>query len=193
MAATTPPKKKKLSVGEIAAKAKPMQRTVPICVAGDLSAEHERLTEELEEAVRTSTVHDPRLAGNDQDERQLEIARRIQELEAEMAESTYDFTFRALAPKAWSDLLAKHPDPKKERLFNQDTFVPAAIAACCIDPEGMDDPEQVAALFDALSAGQQGDLFQAAWEVNQAGPFVGKTSSLASAVLRLSETSSATA
>lgn len=185
------PSPKKKNVKDILAKAKPAERTVRICVAGDVSGEHERLSAELEDMARNAVVQDNRL-GSKKDDAQLELARRIQELEAEMEEATYPFTFRALPSKEWSDLLAAHGDPKKERLFNPDTFVPAAIAACCIDPEGMDDPEQAAALFDALSAGQQGELFEAAWEVNQAGPF-GKKSSLASAVVHLSETSSAAA
>lgn len=190
MAATTPPKKK--TIADVLKKAKPAQRSVEICVDGSVSAEHEELVAELEGlAVANPGAIDPRLSGP-RDPAAVALAERVTALEAEMAEATVTFRFRALAAKPWSDLLAKHPDPKRERLFNPDTFVPAAIAACCIDPEGFDDAEQVAALFDALSAGQQTDLFEAAWEVNQSGP-KGQTSLLASALLQPSVTSSPTA
>ena len=192
MAATTPPKKK-TSLDDVLKKASRSTKTVKICVAGGLSGEYEQLTAELEERTLTWSPNDQRLGGTmKQDAHSRELAERIQELEAEMAEATVKFTFEALPAKQWSDLLVSHPDKKREKLFDPETFVPAAIAACCTDPEGFDDPEKVAALFDALSAGQQGELFEAAWEVNQAGPF-GRKSSLASEVLRPSETSSPTA
>lgn len=185
------PAKKKINVKDVTAKATALTKTVRICVAGELSGEHERLNAELEAALRDTAVTDARLGGS-KDAAQVELAERIRELESEMDDSTFAFKFRAVKSKAWSDLLAEHPDPKRERLFNAETFIPAAIAACCIEPEGFDDPEAVAELFDALSAGQQGELFEAAWEVNQGGP-LGVKSSLASAVLQASETSSPTA
>lgn len=191
MAATTPPKKK--SVADVLKKASRATKSVSICLAGDLVAEYEELTAELERITMAAPTTDRLSGGVKSDPQAVKVAKRIQELEAEMAESTVAFRFRALPAKQWSDLIAKHPDPKKERLVNQETFVPAAIAACCVDPEGMDDPEQAAELFDTLSAGQQDELFEGAWEVNQTGPFVAKSSSLASEVLRPSGTSSPTA
>ena len=189
MAATTKPKKK---VADVLRKATLATRTVSICVAGELAGEHEDLVAELEKLTIAAATAPARLGGNGKDPAAVAVAERIQVVEAEMAEATYDFRFRALSSKAWSDLLAAHPDPKRERMFAPDTFVPAAIAACCVDPEGMDDPEQAAALFESLSAGQQDELFSAAWEVNQTGP-KGQTSSLASALLLTTETISATA
>lgn len=191
MAATTKPKKKKASVDDILAKATAPERSVRICVAGQLSGEYEQTVAELEQ-VANDSVTDQRLSGGG-NPRRFELARRVRELEQEMEDATFTFTFRAVPAKQWSDLLAEHPDPKKERLFNPDTFVPASIAACCIEPEELaGDPEKAATLFDALSSGQQGDLFEAAWEVNQSGP-KGQTSWLASAVLRASEMSSGSA
>lgn len=50
------------------------------------------------------------------------------------------FTFQALTRKAWRDLIAQHPHPEKPDTlrWNADTFIPAAITACCIEPEGVD-------------------------------------------------------
>ena len=162
------------SIDDVIATAKPVERVVAVCVAGELVGEYEQLKVELENLGPVRT-----LGGG----RDTEIRARLAELEGEMKARTFDFRFRALPAKAWSDLMAKHPDKAGKRLFDVDAFPPAAIAACCVEPAGMDDPEKVAKLLETLSTAQQGDLFDGAWEVNTAAP-TGMSSYSASAALR---------
>lgn len=163
------------SIDDVIAAASPVERVVSVCVAGKLVGEYEQLKRELENSPGAG-----RLGSST---RTTDIQARLVELEAEMQAATYDFRFRALPAKKWSDLLSAHPSKDKNRLFDVDTFVPAAIAACCVEPAGMDDPEKVEALVASLSTAQQGELFDGAWEVNTSAP-KGLNSFTASAALR---------
>lgn len=193
MAATTPKKKTKKTAADVLKAAEPMERTVKVCVAGDLVADYDAAVAEMERAQQASDSITGRLsARTDGHETVAALARKVRDLETAMSERTFTFRFRAVSGKRWSDLLAEHASKDKNKLFNADTFVPAVIADCCIDPEGFDDVEVVAELFDKLTAGQQSDLFEAVWEVNQAAPKE-VTSSAASAILRRCETTSTTA
>lgn len=177
-----------VSLDDIIAASSPAEQLVSVCVAGSMVAEHQRLEAELERA-QAADVTDGRLGAVSQAPK---LAKQISDLQARMREHTYTFRFRALTPKAWSDLVAKHPDPDGKRLFNIDTFPQAAIGACCVEPEGMDDPERLGKLLEVLSPAQQSDLFDGAWNANQTAPKE-LTSYAASAVLRSYETSSSTA
>lgn len=149
------------SIDDVIAKATPVERVVPVCVAGKLAGEYEQLKAELENLPGGG-----RLGGG----RNKEILDRLRELEAEMKDATFPFRFRSVSPKAWSDLIAAHPDKAGKRVFDLDTFPVAAIAACCVEPAGMDNPEKVEALMASLSTAQQGELFDGAWEVNTSAP-----------------------
>ena len=87
-----------------------------------------------------------------------------------MKARTFAFRFRALSPKAWSDLLAAHPSKDKTKIFEANTFPDAAIRACCVEPAGLDDDARFAALLSQLSVAQQSDLFDGAWAVNTSAP-----------------------
>lgn len=179
--------KKSPSLGDIIAAATPAERVVTVCVAGALIAEHQELERELEAAQRADTR--VRLG---QAPTAPKIAQRIEKLQERMREHTYLFRFRSLTPKRWADLLAEHPDPDGKRAFNVDTFPPAAIAACCVEPEGMGDRAQLDKLLDIVSPAQMNELFNGAWDVNTTAPKEA-TSYAASAVLRSSGTNSDTA
>lgn len=149
------------SVDDILKRAKPVERVVHVCVAGDISGEYEDLKLELEgseHVARLSSTPDP------------EKTARLAELEDQMLDATFEFRLRALSAHGWSNLLAEHPDTTGNLIFNGETFPPALIAKTCVEPEGMDDPEKVSALFDVLSPSQQNDLFDAAWEIHQTSP-----------------------
>lgn len=156
---------------EVIANASRVERVVPVCVSGGLVAEHQKVSAELEEAQ----VNPMRLGDN----RLQKLQERLSEIEQEMRGYTYEFRFRALSAKGWSDLMAAHPDPEGQRVFNVETFPKAAISACAVEPEGMDDPEKVQQLLDILSPAQQGELFDGAWEANTDSP-KGLTSSIES-------------
>lgn len=96
------------------------------------------------------------------------VLRRIEELEAAARSTT--FTLRALSAKAWSDLEAAHPPVEGSGYrYNPDTFEPAAVAACIIDPPGAT-TESVDRLRASVASGQWAALWGAVAALNmQAG------------------------
>jgi hypothetical protein len=89
-----------------------------------------------------------------------------------MAAHEHDFTFQALHPKEWSDLLASHqPREDHREIFNVETFPLAACQACLHKVNGTatgtGDVDVFTELwFDKLNEGQRGDLFEAAYSAN---------------------------
>ncbi len=144
---------------EIMAKATPVQRTVSICVAGTLYGEYETLLAQMSIAHNDENlIKQARLAGQGEfDKLQAEKDR----LEAELKEATFEFTFRAVTAKAWSDLLSNNA--KGDGSLDMENFAIAAVAATCVSPE-------VRKLVETLSPAQQGELVDAAWEVNTSVP-----------------------
>ncbi len=156
--------------------AKPPERTVPLCLAGDLQAEFETLERRLRESREAD---DGTLAGGTR-----QLAESIQDVRGRMRDHTITFRVRALPRSKWSDLMAQHP-PRKDRDdgdVNWDTFPVAAIAACCVEPELT--AEQSRQLADeTLTQGQFDALFIAVRTVNVSGGADVPFSAAASAVL----------
>jgi hypothetical protein len=150
--------------------ASPVERVVSVCVAGKLVSEHQELEVELERAQDADMRTGARLSGTSDGGNTTELARKIRDLEERMRSATYTFRFRAVTPEEWSNLITAHPDDDEKRLFDPETFPPAAIAKCCYEPAGMNDPAKVAELMQLLSPAQQADLFDGAWEVNTSAP-----------------------
>jgi hypothetical protein len=145
------------------ADAKLPERTVQICLRGDLVAEHEAAERELGSAQRAAADS---LAGNGA----AEIAERIEALEAEMREHTYEFRLRALPRHEFRALMSEHPPREGERLdtayvVNADTFFPALIRASVLDPE-LDAAEWAELLENQLTDFQFNSLFLTAWGLN---------------------------
>ena len=153
------------TVAEITAAARLRERTVTLAFAGDLQDQVEQLQQELADASSwTSTsladVHPAQ-----------ELSRQIESLREEMTENEATFRFRALPARQFSDLLAQHAAPGGTgALFDVNTFPPALIARCCVDPAMTVD--EYAELAEVLSHAQQEVLFDAAWTVNQQVPSV---------------------
>ena len=91
-----------------------------------------------------------------------------------------ELLFRSIGSKAYDELVAKHPPTALQRRedlsYNMDTFAPALIARCCVDPEMT--VEEVKELWtsDQWNRGELLMLFMAAVEVNTRGldiPFTG--------------------
>jgi len=142
------------TIEDILGDAAPRETSLQVCVAGDLAGQLDALLASRAGVARTS------LAGEGIGELETEIAA----VRARMAERTHTFTFRALTGKAWSDLLAAHPSPTKDRVFDVETFPAALVSACCRAPEM--DLDQTTRLFDSLNEGGRQALFEAAWGVN---------------------------
>jgi hypothetical protein len=149
-----------LDFDALLAKARPPERTVHLCLREDLRAEWDQLQVELSRANQADITS----LGGGGEARQ--VSERIRAVEAEMDAAKAPFRFRALDPDAWKALTDAHPprEEQGERQFNADTFPPALIAACCVDP--VMTPAQVGELFRMLSHGQRGELFDCAWETN---------------------------
>lgn len=147
------------------------ERTVPICLRGDLVAAHEQLERQLADIARRPVDS---LAGSGAGE----IADRIEALQDEMRAATVTFRLRALPKPRWRALLAEHPPrqdddgkpvPEDAAVgVNLETFWDAIIRPCIVDPVIDDDTWSLMAGDDGrLTDRQMGQLADAAWAVNR--------------------------
>jgi hypothetical protein len=149
--------------------AKLPERSVPVCMRGDLAADHEALERQLQ-AAQDRPVDS--LEGNGAGE----LADRIAALEAEMREHTYTFRLRALPRAEFRKLVAAHPprrgddgEPVREDAVLGacgDTLFPALVRASTVDPQ-LDDAEWAELLDEKLTDRQFSDLTDAAWFLNR--------------------------
>ncbi|MER5420328.1 hypothetical protein [Streptosporangium roseum] len=142
------------------------EKTVPICLAGDLQAEFEALERDL--AIAREKPADAGTLAGGSDPMATAIAQQIQELRARMREHTVVFRFQGLSSKTYSDLVAAHPpkDDSKRNDVNWDTFSVALVATCAVEPQmTVDEATQLA---EALTQAQWDALFTAAYETNKA-------------------------
>ena len=153
------------------AAAKLPERTVPICLRGDLVAEFEDLERQLNEALRVPS-------NSAEGDGSGPIAERMEELREEMRQHTYQFRLRAMKRPRWHAFCAEHPPRKGDdgeilpidrvRLVNIETFFPALVRESVVDPT-LDESEWALLLDEALTDHQFGELAQAAWDLNREG------------------------
>ena len=140
---------------EILNSAKRREKTVRLCLRGDLVAEFEA----LEARLADLTIG---VGWGNGDDATAEVAERLTAIRAEMLEDTVTFTFRALKRIAWDELNAKHTG--ENNLLNVDTFMPELVQACLVAPAmTVDDLDE---LYDVINDGQRIELGNAAWSVN---------------------------
>lgn len=144
---------------------------VPLCLRADLVKEYERAQAELA-GLRADANS---LAGPG--ERAAELEAVLADLREQMAGSTLTVRLRALPSHRYQELVDQHAprvvDDKVDRRdrvfgFNVDTFFPALIAACTVDPV-LDAEDWEALLGDdgKLTDGQVGKLTDKAWNLNK--------------------------
>jgi hypothetical protein len=119
------------------AEARLPERTVDLCLRGDLVADFQALEAELD-AARNA-------AGDSLDSGTGEILERMEAVQALMRESTYPVRLRAMRGPDFRTLLAQHPARRNEAGeidkaeqgfdFNIETFLQPLLRACMIDPE----------------------------------------------------------
>lgn len=99
--------------------------------------------------------------------------------EEAVAAATDVYRFVALGRHAFDELIRAHPptdedhadaratsgDPQAMAKFHGDSFGPALVAACCVDPELTVDDAKL--IFDEWNHAETLELFAAAWAVNQ--------------------------
>lgn len=170
------------------AEAKRPERTVDICMRGDLVVEFEAADKALREAQAAPSTS--KEGGG-----VAELVEAVERIQAEMAESIYPFRIRALPRAWWRALMKAHPpaedadDADKQNGFARDTFFDALLKVTTVDPDmGLDVEAYFKALLacqaagaelpvlpdgdwpavlDALTDRQYGDLTDAAWFVNR--------------------------
>ncbi|MGR3870987.1 hypothetical protein ACUXZZ_20635 [Streptomyces graminifolii] len=151
-------------IEDILKAATPRERTVRVCIRGDLAGEAERIAAELAkvsedwEPSDLTEVHPAR-----------ELAAQLKAVREEAREAEAPFTLRYIGDKAYSDLLAAHPGNDNE-LFDSVTFPRGLIAASCVDPVMTD--EQVIELFEVINEGEIKKLFDAAWDVHNSSDLI---------------------
>lgn len=166
----------KTTMADVLKAARPVERSVTVCVAGDLNVQIED-----QERILRDIATDPHrsLAASPEE---TAAAEQIELLRQQMHDHEVTFTFRALSSRAWSDLMAAHPAREgKEEGFDLDTLPAALLAASCIEPTMTS--EDADALANVLNNAQFGQLFDTAWRCSNREldvPF----SALASRVLR---------
>lgn len=139
---------------------RPPRISVSVTQRADLLAE---LTAEANRYERVKGTSDALNGGEAQ-----EVLDEIQRLSSEIAESSFDFTFEAISRHEYQRLIDAHPPTDEHRanglIFNADTFPPALVARCAVEPRVT--PTQAAQLMDTLSESQFTKLWNAAAAVN---------------------------
>lgn len=156
---------------DIIRNAKPLERSVPICLAGDMVAQHEELGRQLAAAEREAAGAAASLSGSGVPA----LARQIAELEEAMKDHTINFRLKALPRGRWAKLVAAHPPRTDEqgkaaddKGFNTETFVDAVLRECIVSPE-LDDELFDLLVNERLSDGQYEQLTSAMWHINRSG------------------------
>lgn len=154
--------------------AKRPERTVQLCLRGDLQAE----LEELERRLRDERGRHERSMGEMGAE--VEIGEQIEALREQMREATVTFRLRALPARrtagsgeqmTWDELVKAHPPREGDQGdlvlgYNADTFFDALVVASVVDPQPS--PEQWQRLLgDGLTSRQFDELAEAALTLNR--------------------------
>ena len=153
------------SIEDILAEATPRERTVQVCIRGDLAGRMEELQDQL---AQTSTDWEPSDLSEVHPGRA--IAEEMKALREQIKVAERPFTLRYIGDKAYSDLMAAHPSEDDNEAFNSETFPRALIAASCVDPVMSE--EQAAQLFEKINEGEIKKLFDAAWDVHNSSEMV---------------------
>lgn len=141
------------------ANAKLPERTIELCLRGDLVAEHEDLERQLD--VEAAKPDENSLAGNP---RVLELREQLDGLVEQMQQSSVVLRVRALSNRAWHALVNDH-EPRKDNAldavygFNLETLAPELVRRCLVPKLDDDHWER---LYAVLSNGQFEQLFLAA-------------------------------
>lgn len=154
------------------AEAKPAERTVQLCLRGDLVAEFEELERRLEAARKSAAADDSLASGGEV----VAISQQIEQLRERMQAATKTFRLRALPRKKYRGMVAAHPprrdeDGKLHELdamvaVNLETFLDPLVRACLVEPK-LTEQQMDRLLDEVLSDRQFDELANAAWALNR--------------------------
>lgn len=151
-----------------------------VCFSSELIDEFEGLAIELQDAIgieqAAAAPKDPdkvntkkRLVADEPASKV--IAQKMAALMEANPEAFYELEFEALERAEWLGLRAQHPprdgNVDDQGMFNNETFGPAAIEACLIDPEPS--AEVMAFFASKLSTGEWERLSMLVWSLNEGG------------------------
>lgn len=148
---------------DIIAAAELPRATATLCLRSGLVAQWEKLHAEWRTAPDTR-------ASLGAVSPKADLAAQMRALSDEMTKFQVTFVFEALPPEQYSALILKHPpvgDDKHTMRWNQETFYPALIEACLVDP--VMNGDQIARLLPRLSTAQFLKLGNTAYLANE-GP-----------------------
>lgn len=146
--------------------AKLPERTVEICLRGDLVADFEDKDRQL--AALLDQPADGRLVGNAPARK---LMKEMDELKAEMVGSIEVFRLRAMKKGRWAALLADHPpldddEHQKALGYNPVAFFEDAVRRSIVSPADIDD-ETWESLLDSITDQQWNEFTAAAQVLNQ--------------------------
>lgn len=163
--------------------AKRPQRTVPVCLRGDLIGEIEQLNVEL---VQHRSRAQSTLASQGDDRK---IAERIAALQEEMRGATVDFHLQGLSRPEWNQLVADHPPTEDQRaegyVYDVDVLPENLVRRCLIDPVPTDD--EWANVLAKITSGQFEGLVEVAMALSRTKVVDVPFSPAASAILQSSD------
>jgi hypothetical protein len=134
---------------------KRVTRRVPIAMDNQLLVARDEAKSRFMQADLQAKMGGTRGIRTQEDqERIAELREELEEAEQALAGNVEWFEARSLGQKAWDELVSKHPPTDEQRkqakkdgigalLYNQDTFLPAVVAACCYWVHTDDDGEEV--------------------------------------------------
>lgn len=148
----------KRSIEDVLGNIKVAVRSVSICLDGDLRAEHDDLTRELERLRREKVDS---LAGGGEVRK---VAERIKAVEQQMRDSETTFKFRGLTKNAIRSLFERFPppDPNPDNLrWNIHEGASTLLAESAVEPTMT--VAQAEKLGDMVDDGVWTELVNAAW------------------------------
>lgn len=170
------------STKELLAAAKLPERTVFICLRGDLVADIEALEHDLAENVKNRATNG-RLGGTAKINGDVAL---IAEKRAEMVEATVPFRLRGMSPARWRSFTSRHQGPNGG--VDLLPLMTEAIPASVVSPDDLDAEDwakmlggsvlvdgETVEIEPVLASAEVGKLIDAVWEMNMQGVNIPKS------------------
>lgn len=172
-----------MDINEILSSAQRPEADVELSLRGDLQSQWE----ELDVRLRTAQAVSATLAPSPE---AIELAREIQALEGELADSRLVVKLRAVTRKEWLALLSRHaprPNVQADQILgiNADTFFDDLLSVSIVTPELSE--EQLETLLEAVTSNQYDKLTDTAWSLNRKDKDAAVFSRAASQVIPVSD------
>lgn len=166
-----------LSFEELISKKKAVTTTVAIPLDPGLAEELHKAKEARDDAARTASIRDK---DTDAQARLWQAEERVSQIEQKLRDddAVAYFKLRSIGRAAFDALVTAHQPTSAQRAkakslgfsgemaWNHETFPPALVAACLVEPEMTEDQARLLWQSEAWNAAETQALFDAALEVN---------------------------